>query len=195
MNIMKNKLLFTVARIHNCWEHHQDGSDLLKNHQNHLFSLVFNDLKWALAGEKIDHYWSRWVDKYEEREIKDILQSEHEFKDYWKEINILEIIHAAIKTDGGNILIDRDHPAIFEKAPKGYFEKLGQTQGFLTSEHKFVDRAEAMEIAIKAGQIKKEDMENHIGLMSENIWADTDHEYDTVKGYYREKDTLKIKTW
>lgn len=193
MNIMKNKLLFTIARIHNCWEHHLDGSDLLKSHHSHLFSLVFNDLKCAVLGADFDPTW--WVDKYEEQNVTNLLQFEREFKDYWKEIYVLEITHAAIKTDGGNKLIDKDHPAILKKAPKGYFKKLGQTQGFLTSKHKFVDRFEAAKIAINAGQVSKEDVKDSCGLISENLWADNGFKYDAVKGYYKENETLPIKTW
>lgn len=192
---MKNSLLFTIARIHNCWEHHQDGSDLRERFQSHLFTLVFNDLRWALKGKKVDHYWTFWADEYEERSVRDILRSESEFKDYWHEINVLEIIHAAVRTsDGGNSLIDKNHPSIFEKAPKGYFEKRGQVQGFLTSEHKFVDRFEAAKIAVAAGQVSK-DVINGGSLTSENFLSDSGFEYDTVKGYYKEEETLKIKTW
>lgn len=190
---MKNKLLFTVARVQNCWEHHQDGSDLRKSYQSHLFCLVFNDLRHALSGNDFEPLW--WVDKYEEGDVKNVLKSEHEFKEYWKEINVLEIIHAAIKTDGGNILIDKNHPAIFKKAPYGYFKIKGQTQGFLTSEHKFVDRFEAAKIAVEAGQIEEELVRGTTGLISENLWADSGFEYDITKGYYKENETLKIKTW
>ncbi len=196
MNLMKNKLLFTVARIQNCWSHHQDGSDLLKNHQSHLFCLVFNDLRRAVQNVDFDPAW--WVDEYEERNVKNIMmESQQEFKEYWKEINVLEITHAAIRTgDGGNILIDKNHPAIFKKAPKGYFKKKGQVQGFLTSRHKFVDRKEALKIAIEAGQIDPDmDTIRKCGLLSENLWSDSGFEYDPEKGYYKEEETLKIKTW
>ncbi len=194
MNIMKNKLLFTTARIQNCWEHHQDGSDLLKSHKSHLFCLVFNDLKHALSSNDIEP--QRWVDKYEEGSVKNILQYGHEFKEYWKEIHVLEITHAAIQTkDKGNILIDRDHPAIFAKAPEGYFKKRGAVQGFTTSKHRFVDRKEAAKIAVAAGQVDKELVKDSCGLISENLWADSGFKYDPAKGYYKEEETLKIKTW
>ena len=191
---MKNKLLFTIARIQNCWEHHQDGSDLLKSHHGHLFSLVFNDLRWAMNNQK-PALTTSWVDKYEEQNVINILKYEPEFKDYWKEIFVVEIIHAAIKTDGGNIVIGRDHPAILKKVPKDYFKKKGQTQGFLTSEQKFVNRLEAAKIAINAGQVSKEDVKDSCGLISENLWVDNNFKYDAVKGYYKEDETLSIKTW
>ena len=197
MNMMKNKILFTIARIHNCWEHHQDGSDLRNSHQSHLFSLVFNDLQWAIGGHNLEdmHYWTSWINKYEEQNVKNILKHEHEFKEYWNEINILEIIHAAIRTDDGNIVTDRDHPAILKKVPKDYFKERGQTQGFLTSEHKFVDREEAAKITVEAGQVDKKIIRDSTGLISENILADNGFKYDPEKGYYKEEETLKIKTW
>ena len=187
---MKNKLLFTIARIQNCWEHHQDGSDLKINYQSHLFCLVFNDLTHAL--NEIVFAPQQWVDKYEERAIRGILESECEFKEYWKKINVLEIIHAAIKTDSGNIFIDKNHPAIFKKAPKNYFKKKGQTQGFLTSEHKFVNRKEAAKIAIASGQVSK-DILHSCNLISENLWPDRGFKYDSNLGYYKKIETLSIK--
>ena len=186
MNLMKNKLIFTFARIQNCWEHHQDGSDLLKSRQGHLFCLVFNDMKHAINGEEVDPI--KWIDKYEEENVKDIL--EQRYKDYWSEICFLEIRHAAIRTDGGNIRIGKNHPEIIKKAQKGYFEKLGQTQGFLTSKHKFVDRLEAAKIAIEAKQISEDLIRCSVGLISENLWADSGFKYDPEKGYYKEEETL-----
>ena len=182
MNMMKNKLLFTFARIQNCWCHHQDGSDLVKKLESHLFSLVFNDLQSAISGKDFEP--NRWANEYEERNVRSILQGEQEFKEYWKEINVLEITHAAIKTaDGGNILIGRDHPAILAKAPKGYFKKRGQVQGFTTSKHRFVDREEASKIAVEAGQVDKDLVKDSCGLISENLWADSGFKYDPDKGY------------
>ena len=57
--------------------------------------------------------------------------------------------------------------------------------GFVTSTGRYVDRDEALKIALESGQVNK-DMKTlrKSGLISENIWADTNHEYDTEKGYY-----------
>ncbi len=197
MNIMKNKLLFTTARIQNCWVHHQEGSDWPKNKKSHLFSLVCKDFMWAIKGvETGSNYLTWWVDEYEEREVIDVLKSEHEFREYWDEINVLEIIHAAIQTeDKGDMLVGKNRPALFAKAPEGYFKKRGQVQGFLTSEHKFVDRFEAAKIAVEAGQIEEELIRGRAGLISENLWVDSGFLYDPAKGYYKESETLKIKTW
>lgn len=44
-------------------------------------------------------------------------------------------------------------------------------QGFMTSENRFVDRTEAMEIAIKAGQVLRNFLSNPmIGLFSEDLY-------------------------
>lgn len=49
---------------------------------------------------------------------------------------------------------------------------VGETiQGFLTDTNRFVDRIEAMDIAIKAKQVKKENLYNpRIGLFSEDLY-------------------------
>lgn len=45
------------------------------------------------------------------------------------------------------------------------------TQGFITSYGRFVNRKEAMEIALACGQVKKEELGNErIGLFSEDIF-------------------------
>lgn len=45
------------------------------------------------------------------------------------------------------------------------------TQGFITSYGRFVDRKEAMKIALDCGQVKKEELGNErIGLFSEDIF-------------------------
>jgi hypothetical protein len=44
-------------------------------------------------------------------------------------------------------------------------------QGFLASDGRYYDRKKAMEIAIKAGQVKKEELHNsRIGLFSEDLY-------------------------
>ena len=45
------------------------------------------------------------------------------------------------------------------------------TQGFITSYGRFVDRKEAMKIALECGQVKEEELGNkRIGLFSEDIF-------------------------
>ena len=44
-------------------------------------------------------------------------------------------------------------------------------QGFLTNKNNFVDRKEAMEIALSANQVEEEKLYNQkIGLFSEDLW-------------------------
>lgn len=50
-------------------------------------------------------------------------------------------------------------------------EKFEVIQGFITSWGRFVDRKEAMKIALDCGQVKKEELGNErIGLFSEDIF-------------------------
>ena len=52
-----------------------------------------------------------------------------------------------------------------------YLDKHETTQGFITSYGRFVDRKEAMEIALKCGQVREEYLGNkRIGLFSEDIF-------------------------
>lgn len=97
-----------------------------------------------------------------------------------------EIKHAAIIRSDEILVLAKSHPEIIKKSPYGTC-KADSKQGFLTSEGRFVDRREALQIALKAGQVNK-DMKTirHNELISENIWADTDHKYDIKKGYYKE---------
>ena len=53
-------------------------------------------------------------------------------------------------------------------APDGVGESI---QGFMTSENRFVDRLEAAEIAVKAGQVYRNFLSNPlIGLFSEDLY-------------------------
>ena len=100
-------------------------------------------------------------------------------------MNKIETIkHAAVKRSDGIISIGKCHPEIIASSPYGTC-KAGSSMGFITSTGRFVDREEALKIAIKSKQIEP-DMETirGNGLISENIWADTEHEYDSKKGYY-----------
>ena len=94
------------------------------------------------------------------------------------------ITDAAIMRNDGILSLDKSHADIIKKSPMGSC-KTGSEQGFWTSKQRFVDRKEALKIAIEARQIDK-DMKTirQAGLLSENIWADTAHKYDKIKGYY-----------
>ena len=83
MTKQKKKLIYILARIQNCWEHHQDGSDLRKTHQSHLFSLIFNDLKNIIKKEHPLQFETRLI-KNEKEEIKHILENDYAFKEIEK---------------------------------------------------------------------------------------------------------------
>ncbi len=95
-----------------------------------------------------------------------------------------KIKHAAIIRSDGILELAKCHPEIIKRCPYGTC-KDGSKMGFVTSTGRYVDRKEAMAIALEAGQINKDmDTLRQSGLISENIWADTEHEYDPEIGYY-----------
>jgi len=99
-----------------------------------------------------------------------------------------KISHAAIVRSDGILEVGKCHYDIIHKCPYGTC-KAGSKQGFVTSTGRYVDRDEALRIAIASNQINKDmDTIRQTGLLSENIWADTDHEYDPQKGYYNPKE-------
>jgi len=87
MNLMKNKLLFTIARIQNCWEHHQDGSDLLKSHEGHLFSLVFNDLLHSMRKVDFDPAINGKLNRIKQKLDEKYKKYCEEEKKYWEELD------------------------------------------------------------------------------------------------------------
>lgn len=51
------------------------------------------------------------------------------------------------------------------------YDRSNYTEGFLTQENQFVDRYEAMHMALECGQIAPEDVENvNSPLYSEDLW-------------------------
>jgi hypothetical protein len=97
---------------------------------------------------------------------------------------IEKVSHAAIVRNDGILEIGMGHADIIRRCPYGTC-KAGSKMGFVTSTGRYVDRDEALKIALESGQVNK-DMKTlrKSGLISENIWADTNHEYDPEKGYY-----------
>jgi len=95
-----------------------------------------------------------------------------------------KISHAAIMRNDEILEIDKSHPIIIQRCPYGTCKE-GSKMGFVTSTGRYVDRIEALNIAVETGQVNK-DMKSlrKSGLVSENIWSDTEHEYDPEKGYY-----------
>lgn len=77
-----------------------------------------------------------------------------------KNIVTERIMFAAIK--GPKIIVGNNHAECFSNL------KQEQQQGFYTSFGRFVDRKEALEIAMNAGQVKKKHLPIHM-LMSEDL--------------------------
>jgi hypothetical protein len=95
-----------------------------------------------------------------------------------------KISHAAIVRSDDILEIGKCHPDIIGRCPYGTC-KFGSKMGFVTSIGRYVDRDEALKIALESGQVNSDmDTIRQSGLISENIWADTDHKYDPEKGYY-----------
>jgi len=97
---------------------------------------------------------------------------------------MLLIKAAALLLKDGSVISGKCHADCY----KGTIRELvlNCTQGFITSEDKFVDRTEAGVIAFAAKQIKK-DLEGSI-LMSEEIWSDGNCEWDDVAMSYKFKE-------
>ena len=68
--------------------------------------------------------------------------------------------HHCIFPQTGGLVKERQQLGIYEKE-----------QGFITNKNRFVDRIEAMKIAIKADQVVKDSLQNpRIGLFSEDLY-------------------------
>ena len=96
-----------------------------------------------------------------------------------------EIKHAAVKSKCGMILLGKSHACCFRQG-SGIGLKMSSRacdQGFVTSEGRFVERPEAADIALAAGQISKPVKI----LFSEDFWAEQyagKFKYDQIKGYF-----------
>lgn len=81
----------------------------------------------------------------------------------------MKILYAAIKLKTGQIFVGKRHnDCTFLAYRSGFETPIDCVQGFMTDENEFVDRKEAQEIAIKAGQVSSE----HKGtdLYSEDLY-------------------------
>jgi hypothetical protein len=80
-----------------------------------------------------------------------------------------KIILAAINLNDNNCVVTckRHADALVYLAKNGILGVNNLTQGFITSQGRFVDRAEAKKIAIKAGQIAESEFPQ---LYSEDLW-------------------------
>ena len=103
-----------------------------------------------------------------------------------KEATKETIQYAAIIRSDGILAKDKSHPIIINRCPMGTCKK-GSKMGFLTSKERFVDRVEALQIALDANQINKDmDTIRQGGLLSENLWDDSGFKFDYMVGYYKE---------
>jgi len=75
-----------------------------------------------------------------------------------------DIISAAVRFDD-QVFTGRDHAEAYAKAEKGWLgpgRAVVPVMGFLTSDDRFVDRAEALEIAVRANQVPDPGPEDRI---------------------------------
>ena len=97
------------------------------------------------------------------------------------------ISFAAILRTDNVIIFDRDHERCYKRSP--YDACGGNTvYGFLTDNHRFVNRKAAASIAFLAGQIDK--LEPNQTLVSEELWwpeGEGKYDYDEKLGYIERK--------
>lgn len=94
------------------------------------------------------------------------------------------ILHAAVKTESGQIIFGKQHADCFAKAHYMNIKmsKKREDQGFLTSNGRYVDRVKGAQIAFDSGQTDRHEKI----LFSENLWCDlynAKHVYDELRGY------------
>ncbi len=102
------------------------------------------------------------------------------------------ITHAAVRTVCGLIMFGKCHGDCFQR---GAFTGLKMSngagsQGFFTSEGRYVNREIAAKIAFTAGQTR----EDKKVLISEDLWSRSDgglYDYDPLKGYVERDVTPK----
>jgi len=105
---------------------------------------------------------------------------------------MLTHIRAAAIKYSDRIVFDRCHADILHKVfQEGFTEKAEQRmQGFITNDLRFVMRAEAYQIALKAGQTT-EIPQGRI-FLSEYIWSDGAWDWDDEKKTYYLPDVKKV---
>lgn len=106
----------------------------------------------------------------------------------------MELIkHASVKTTNDRIIMGKHHGDCFHKARSIGLKVRsgGESQGFVTSKGRFINRYEGAELAFKNGQIDKEVPM----LFSEHLWCEkynAKHSYSAIKGYEITKGTCDI---
>jgi hypothetical protein len=94
------------------------------------------------------------------------------------------ILHAAVKTECGQIIFGKCHADCFHKGSNiGYkMSQKADDQGFLSNKANYLTREEAAKIAIGNGQIDTKTSY----LFSEDLWSpryNGKYSYDDIKGY------------
>jgi hypothetical protein len=87
----------------------------------------------------------------------------------------LRVVAAAIRVDSGTIYSvpkpGRHHDVYRHMREQGEMGSgVGHRQGFILSDGSFVSRADALEIARRAGQLIREPTGPSTGLFSEDVW-------------------------
>ena len=103
-----------------------------------------------------------------------------------------KIIHAAVKTVTGYIVIGKCHADCFYCGKNMGLEMSPKTrdQGFVTNKGRYVGRELAARISKRAGQLNKNDKSRSRVrvLLSEDIWYQRERfEYNQCRGYFEVK--------
>lgn len=90
--------------------------------------------------------------------------------------NVTHIVAVAIVSDYDGVCYwlappNRHHNLIHGLAESGFPTPIAGKQGFITNEYKFVDRIEAAEIALAAGQVLGGKLYAPPNLFSEDLWT------------------------
>lgn len=104
-----------------------------------------------------------------------------------------KILHAAVKTLRGYVVIGKSHADCFWAGKNMGLEMspISADQGFVTNKGRYVDRATAAKIAKRAGQLvntKDVKIKNITHLCSEDIWYQRErYIYCSMRGYVEVK--------
>lgn len=103
------------------------------------------------------------------------------------------IKHAAVIAENEWVFMGKCHADCFGKMLSVglKWKKAAGTQGFVTSNGRYVDRSCALQIALEAGQV----VDIKGGLFSEDLWCNEycgTHRYSEIEGYFEEKENGNI---
>lgn len=102
------------------------------------------------------------------------------------------IVHAAVKTVTGYVVIGKCHGDCFYSAKGMGLEMSSKSddQGFVTSKGRYVNRKKAAQIAKRAKQLDPNETRRKVShLLSEDIWCQRPrYEYSQTRGYFETKE-------